>query len=248
MQPDYESYLFSLPELVRFGLEGCLVLGIVSLLFYDSLLAFWLCLLPFVYIYLKKKRQILCERRKQLLGEQFREVILAVSSHIQAGLSVENAFYEANRDIRMLYGEDSLMAQELAWLLRRINNNESLEQVLLELGKRSGVEDIREFAEIFAIAKRGGGEIRGMIAKTAINIGDKMEVRREMETIMSEKKLEQRIMQCMPFALIGYLTFTSPGLLDSLYHNLVGILLMTGCLGVYVLAYYLSDKILDIDI
>ena len=225
-----------------------MVLGVVSVLFYDSLLAFWLFLLPCVYVYLKKKRKTLCERRKQLLSEQFREVILAASSHIQAGLSIENAFGEAHRDIQMLYGEDSLMAQELAWLLRRINNNEALEQVLLELGKRSGVGDIREFAEIFAIAKRGGGELRGMITKTAVIIGDKMEIRREMDTIMSEKKLEQRIMQCMPFALIGYLTLTSPGLLDSLYHNLVGVLLMTGCLGVYVLAYYLSDKILDIAI
>lgn len=245
---NYKSYFFSVSELLRFALEGCLILGIVSRMFYDSLLAFGLFLLPFLYFYLSKKQEMLCKRRKQLLSHQFREAILAVSSHIQAGFSVENAFYEAYRDISMLYGKDSLMARELAWLLRRINNNESLEQILQELAERSGIADIIEFTEIFSIAKRGGGEIRGIIAKTAIVIGDKMEVRREMETIMSEKKLEQRIMQCMPFVLIGYLSFTSPGLLDSLYHNLMGTLLMTCCLGVYVFAYYLSEKILDIEI
>lgn len=245
---DYKSYFFSGSELMRYGLEGCLVLGIVSFLFYDSWIPFVLLVIPFLYFYLARKQQTLCERRKHMLNRQFREVILAVSSHLQAGFSVENAFYEAYRDICMLFGSNSLMARELVWVLRRVDNNEPLEQVLLQLAERSGLEDIGEFAEVFAIAKRGGGEIRSIIMRTAVIIGDKMDVRREMETIMSEKKLEQRIMQCMPFVLIGYLSLTSPGFLDSLYHNLIGILLMTVCLIVYLFACYLAEKILDIAI
>lgn len=244
---DYKSYYFSIQELMRFVVEGCLILGMVSFLFYDSVVAFLILLFPFLYFYLSKKQQMLCEKRKQTLNSQFREVILAVSSHLQAGFSIENAFYEAYRDIKMLYGKDSLMAGELSWLLRRVDNNELLEQVLSELAERSGLEDISEFAGIFAIAKRGGGDIRSIIMRSASIIGDKMEVRREIETMISEKKLEQRIMQCMPFFLIGYLSLTSPGFLDSLYHNLFGILLMTGCLVVYVFACYLSEKILEID-
>lgn len=247
-QIDYKNYFFSFSELIRYVAEGCLLLGIVSLLCYDSLLPFLVLLLPFLYGYLDQKQQALCKKRKQTLDRQFRDMILAVSSHLQAGFSIENAFYEAYRDIRMLYGKDSLMARELVGVLRRIDNNEALEQVLMQLAERSNAEDIYEFAQIFAIAKRGGGDIRSIIMRTAVMIGDKMEVRREIDTIMSEKRLEQRIMQLMPFLLIGYLSFTSPGFMDSLYHNLAGILLMTGCLIVYVLACFLAEKILDIDI
>lgn len=245
---DYKSYFFSMTEIMRFVLEGCLVWGMVSFLCYDSFVMFFILLFPFLYFYLDKKQQTLCEKRKQTLNSQFREVILAVSSHLQAGFSLENAFHEAYRDIKMLYGNDSLMARELVWVLRRVDNNESLELALSELAERSGLEDISEFVGILTIAKRSGGDIRSIILRTATIIGDKMEVKREIETMMSEKKLEQRIMQCMPFLLIGYLAFTSPGFLDSLYHNLFGVVLMTGCLGVYVFACYLSEKILQTDI
>ena len=118
----------------------------------------------------------------------------------------------------------------------------------MQLAQRSNLEDIYEFAEVFAIAKRGGGEIRSIMMRTADIIGDKMEVKREIHTIMSEKMLEQKIMQCMPFGMIGYLSLTSPGFLDSLYHNVVGIVLMTVCLGVYVFACFLAERILDINI
>ena len=150
--------------------------------------------------------------------------------------------------MNILYGKNSLIVRELSWLLRRLDNNEQLEQVLLEIAKRSESEDINEFAEVFSIAKRGGGDIRSIIARTAAIIGDKMEVTREIDTIMSEKKLEQKIMQCMPFFLIGYLSVTSRGFFDSLYHNPFGILFMTGCLVAYVFACYMAERILEVTI
>lgn len=245
---DYSHYFFSLPELMRFVLEGVCALGMVSYLFYDSVIPFAILILPFLLFYLDKKQQNLCRKRKQTLNRQFREVILAVSSHLQAGFSIENAFYEAYRDIRLLYGKDSLMARELVWVLRRLENNEQLENVLMELAQRSDSDDICEFAGVFAIAKRGGGDIRSIISKTATIIGDKIEVKREVETILSEKKMEQNMMQCVPFFIIGYLSLTSRGYFDSLYHNLLGNLIMTGCLVVYIFACILADKILEIDI
>ena len=245
---NYKSYYFSVQELVRFLLEGCCILGLVSVLFYDSFLPFLIFVFPFLYCYLDKKQKLLCEKRKKTLNHQFREVILAVSSHLQAGFSIENAFCEAYRDMNVLYGKDSLMVKELAWLLHRLNNNEQLEQVLMELARRSDSEDISEFAEVFSIAKRGGGDIRSIIARTATMIGDKMEVAREIDTVMSEKRLEQKIMRCIPFFLVGYLSFTSNGFFDSLYHNPLGIALMTGCLVIYVFACYLAEKILAVAI
>lgn len=243
---NYKSYSLTVSEGIRYGLEGCLILGMVSWLFYDSVLVFVFFIFPFLYLYLKRKKKELCKKRKTMLQRQFREVILAVSSHLQAGFSVENAFREAYKDICVLFGKKSLMAKELSWILRRVENNEALEQAFMQFALRSDLEDIYEFAEVFAIAKRGGGEIRNIIARTADIIGDKLEVKREIQTIISEKQMEQKIMQCMPFGIIGYLSLTSPGFLDSLYYNVPGIVLMTVCLCVYVLACFLAEKILDI--
>ena len=140
------------------------------------------------------------------------------------------------------------MAYELKILLRKLANNEQLEDALLNLAKRSGVQDIRDFADIFQIAKRGGGNMQAIIANTAEMISDKQAVRIEINTIMSEKKLEQTIMRYIPFFIITYISVTSKGYFEGLYHNIMGQAIMTAALIVYGLACKISDRILRIEV
>lgn len=244
---DYNEYMFSWQELVGHLTLGAIFMGVIAYLFYDSVIA-WFFLMPFAVASLKQKKAQLCKKRRRKLELEFREAILSVSSSLQAGYSVENAFREAYQDIALLFGKDSIMAVELGLMLRKLDNNEQLEQILMNLAKRSGVDDIRDFADIFQIAKRSGGDIRAIIANTAAIIGDKQEVRREIETVMSEKKMEQTIMRYIPFFIIFYISLTSKGYFHSLYHNLPGWVVMTAGLVVYAAACRLSDRILDISL
>lgn len=41
---------------------------------------------------------------------------------------------------------------------------------------------------------------------------------------------------------------TSSGFLDVLYHNLPGVLVMTGCLGVYLFSFRMGRKIVRIQV
>lgn len=244
---DYSTYSFTKREIAIYMIFESLFLGMMAYLFYDSVIAF-LLLIPSAVLFFRKKREELCRKRRQRLEMEFRDVILSVSSNLQTGYSLENAFQEAYKEIVLLYGMESLMAYELNLLLRRLANNEQLEDVLLSMAKRSGVQDIRDFADIFQIAKRGGGNMQAIIANTAEIIGDKQEVRLEIDTIMSEKKLEQTIMRYIPFFIIFYISITSKGYFEGLYHNIAGQLIMTAALIVYGLACRLSDKILNIEV
>lgn len=244
---NYAEYYFTVQELAGSILLGCVGAGVVSRLFFDSMLAFVL-LLPAVYLFLLKRRDSLCRSRKQKLEKEFRDVILSVSANLQAGYSIENAFKESYRDINMLYGEGSLMAGELFLMMRRLRNNEQLEDIIMDMGIRSDVKDIRDFAEVFKIAKRNGGSLAGMIHNTARIIEGKGEVRREIDTIMSEKRMEQQIMQVMPFGMMLYVSITSPGFFNGLYHTPMGILLMSACLVVYGISCMLAEKILRIEV
>lgn len=244
---DYAKYMFSKKEIVFHILSCALFTAMVSWLFYDSVIA-WILLMPLSLFSFRKQGRIQCQRRKRRLEIEFREVILSVSSNLQAGYSVENAFQESYRDIVLLYGKDSVMAVELQLLFRKLNNNEQLEYALSNLAKRSSVQDIRDFADIFQIAKRGGGDMRGIITNTAEIIADKQEIRREIETVVTEKKLEQQIMRYIPFFIIFYISLTTKGYFKCLYHNISGWILMTGTLIIYVVACRISDKILNIEV
>lgn len=79
-------------------------------------------------------------------------------------------------------------------------------------------------------------------------LGDKIEVKKEIEATLAAKKSEQMIMSLMPAGIILYLQLTSPGFLQVLYGNAFGVCAMTACLGIYILSYWLGKKIVDIEV
>lgn len=244
--PDYDAYRLSAAEAVYCLLQGVGILILFSYIFYRSALVFFL-MLPALLPFLMYRRRSYVKKRKEELTLQFKEMMHAVIAGLQAGYSIENAFLHAYEDMRLLYGADSMIAEELLHINRKLRNNRNLEDVLEDLAERAHIQDIRDFAEVFHIAKRSGGDLPGILKNTADLISDKIEVRREIMIQVSAKKMEQTIMDFVPFGIILYIDATTPGFFDSLYHNPVGVALMSALMVVYLAAYLLSEKILDIE-
>ena len=66
--------------------------------------------------------------------------------------------------------------------------------------------------------------------------------------LISAKRMEARIMNLVPFFIIFYISLTSSGFFDPLYHNLFGIAFMTACAGLYITAYLMSERIVNINV
>ena len=64
----------------------------------------------------------------------------------------------------------------------------------------------------------------------------------------TEKQFEQRIMNLMPYLIVLYVDLSSPGFFSQMYETAVGRVVMTGCLVVYLLAWRVSGKILQIEV
>lgn len=247
MKIDYGDYKFTFREIVMYSTMGAGLIALIAYVFYRSAAAFFL-LLPAMYYYMKMKKRELMEKRKKELGMQFREAILAVSTALGAGYSVENSFVEAEKDLRNLYGRHAAITREFSYISGRLSANETLEGILKDLAKRSGIEDIKDFSDVFNTAKKTGGDMVSIIRKSAFHISDKIEVKREIDTLMSSKKMEQNIMNVVPIMIILYVGVNSPGFLDALYHNFVGAAVMTVCLFVYLSAYFMAKKIVSIEV
>lgn len=241
----YDKYIFSVGETVVTIILAIVIVMFFSFIFYRSLLAA-VFLMPLGAAVWKKEKRKKIDRRKRELSIQFKDCIQSVGANLKAGYSVENAFKESITDIKLLYGNSSYMAIELNYIIQGVINNVNLEELLLSLGKRSGITDIKEFGEVFAIAKRNGGNMTEVLVRTSAVISRKMEIDREIQVLISAKRLEQQIMNLVPFAIIIYISFTSPGFFDVLYHNSLGVCIMTICLLAYLAAYKISAKIIDI--
>lgn len=243
----YKTYRMGNRELAWCLCQGAVKTGVVSYLFYNSWWAF-VCMLPYLYVCVRREKRTLAAKRLVTLRYEFREGIQALQAALDTGYSVENAFAEACRDLKLLYPDGSYITEEFARIVQGIRLSRTVEELLEDFGNRSGLEEIQNFAEIFAIAKKSGGDMLLIIRSTVQTIRDKMDVQAEIETMLSGKRFEQRIMNMIPFCILLYVKVTSGELLGSMYGNVLGIAIMTGCLALYLFAVYLAERIIDVEV
>lgn len=247
MRLSYNSYSFSLREWIQYSVTCLLLCFLVNDLCYRSLISFFL-LLPFCFLYLPfKKKQLLAERRKRLY-HQFRDALNSINAAVSAGYSLENAVSEARKDLTRIYGTTSEMVLELSYMEAQMRLSVPVEKLFYELGQKSHVEDIRNFSEIIAQAKRTGGNLRETLEKSARIIEEKIDVKKEIDSLLSAKKMEHTFMSLMPAGIIFYMRLTSPGFLDVLYHNAAGVCIMTICLLIYITAFLFGRRMVQIEI
>lgn len=246
-QRDYNNYFFSKKEWAFYLLQGILLVALVSYFFYRSWAAFF-ALLPVICLYVRGKKTELAKRQRQELSVQFKDMVLSVAASQKAGYSMENAFREAYKDMELLYGAGSIICEEIRGIILGLDNHVVLEKLLYSLGARSHQPDIVQFAEVFVIAKRSGGNMTEILTKTAATIEQKIETDKEIQLMVSSKKMEQKIMNAVPFLIIFYIGTTSKGFFDALYHNTAGVLIMTVCLFVYAGALCLSRRMVEIEV
>lgn len=222
-----------------------MLLAVGAYFFYRSWLAAVL-FSPMLWPFFKYKQKQAAEIRREELMLQFKEAIAALCASMQAGYSAENAMLHATSEMKQLYGETSSIYLELQQLIHAVDNNVPLEQALIELAERSGVSEIEDFAEAFLLGKRSGGDMHKIIQSTVSLISEKIEVKRDIKTILSAKRMELKIMSLVPFGIVLYIGAASPGFFHTLYGNPAGICVMSVCLLLYVGALLLGKRIINI--
>lgn len=247
IRQEYDVYHFTKKEILKYIFQSCMLCGAADYLFYKNWW-FMLSVFPAAVLFLKWKRQQCIRDRKRKLNYQFRDALNSLSVAVQAGYSVENAVTACTRDMERLYPPDSDIVREFRYMDSQKRISVPVEELFRGLGDRSGIEDIENFASVFSAAKRSGGDMDKVIQTSARMLGDKIDVRKEIEATLAAKKAEQMVMSLMPAGIILYLQLTSPGFLEILYGSVFGVCAMTGCLGIYILSYWLGRKIVDIEV
>ncbi|MBQ6696638.1 MAG: hypothetical protein IJN16_08035, partial [Lachnospiraceae bacterium] len=146
---------------------GVGIVAALAFFFYRSLWAVPV-LVPVYWLYQRETAKSEEQRYRKETAVQFKDAILAVSANQKAGYSVENAFRQSYQDMVLLFGKESIICRELHTIIAGLGNNLTLERLLYDFGKRSGVEEILEFAEVFAAAKRNGGNLTEVIERSAL--------------------------------------------------------------------------------
>ena len=106
------------------------------------------------------------------------------------------------------------------------------------------IEEAEEFAEVLRIQQRTGGDMIRTIRKAAERLQQSLALQQEIETTLSEKQLEQRIMTLMPSIMLLYMRLMNGAYLAPLYAGLGGAVIMTVALAANIGADVLADRLL----
>jgi len=243
--PDYNTYAMPLKEKIYHIAKAIPVIYFISYLFYKNhILSAFISLLAFMYPAIENKRAI--ERRKNELNLQFKDMLYSLRSSLSAGKSIELAFVAVADDLKILYPKDAPIVNEALYIARKLEMNETIEAALDDFAERSGLDDVKNFADVIRISKRTGGNVIETIKRTIDIINDRIEINQEIETMLANKKLESKILNIMPIAILALLNLTAPDYLTPIYNNITGRIIMTASAALIIISYLISKKIMNI--
>lgn len=185
--------------------------------------------------------------RQSKLKSQFRDMLEAISTSLSAGKNVPESFSAVYADLKNQYEEDAFILNELHVINAGLANGITIEELLADFGKRSGCEDIQDFASVFEICYRKGGNIRDTIRNTYDILSDKMSITEEIETIVTGSKSEQSLMLIMPVLLIGMIKIGSPEFAAN-FVTPSGLAATTIAMVLFVASYFIGRIVLDIKV
>ncbi len=245
---DYNYYFMGRNEKILNIIIACAVLFAIGYVFYKNVILSALLMIISVKWPDIRTKQIIAKRKRNL-NIQFKDMLYAVSSALSAGKSVETAFREAVNDLKILYPDPNTdIIVEASYIARGIALNETIEDMIAQFAERAHLEDISNFADVFVTCKRTGGNLVEMVRSTSNIIADKIEIKMDIETMISGKKFEQQIMSLMPIAMILVMTYSSYDYIAPMFETIKGRIIMTVAVAIFGASALIGNKIMDIEV
>lgn len=264
MALNYRVYNMSVKEKVCYTIIAFMIGAIVGYIFYGGMMKddlgnptvytyglnaiiMMLTGLIFSKIYVPMRREELRKARQDKLKIQFRDMLEAFATSLGAGRNVTDSFSATYDDLGNQYESTAFILQELKIINVGIINGLGIEELLSDFGYRSGCEDIENFANVFEICYRRGGNIKETVRNTCDIIGDKMAIMENIETIITSSKSELKLMLVLPMLMILLMKGSSTEFAAN-FATPAGIISTTIALVFVVIAYLIGQKIMDIKV
>lgn len=185
------------------------------------------------------------EKRKKELTLQFRSLLTALSVSLSSGMNMPESLASAYNDLKCEYSENAYIVDEVRTMLVGIQNNIPIENMMKSLGERSQIDDIQNFGAVFEICYRAGGNMKDVIRRTNAIISEKIDIANEIETALASNKTQLSAMMVILVVIMIMLRMMSSSFAAG-FATVPGVMAITVAVGLFLAAYRLGQKIMDI--
>lgn len=177
-----------------------------------------------------------------------RDVLNSIVSSLKAGLSINSALINCSNDLERLYAlvKEKPMLDEFNKIKSDLNMGMSVDDALKNFMERIHMEDVDDLVNSVIIVRQKGGNLVEVMTNVRKMINDKLEMKREIETLIASKKLEAVIMTIVPIFIIVTLSIFSWDYMEPLYESFIGKIFIVLGFILLVVNYFVSKKIVDI--
>lgn len=177
---------------------------------------------------------------------EFQDFIYLIDSSLKSGKSFNNALIEVKFILCNMYGEDALLGKELDKILYWNKIGINFEKGFLLLEEKYQIGFFKEFGNILEITRNKGGNLKEVLEKTNNILSERLEVDREIKTLLAKQRIEVLILRVIPFIMLVAIRFLYPEMIKFLTTNIIGICVFLGVGLLFILSFYLSNKLMEV--
>lgn len=181
------------------------------------------------------------------IEKDFVTFIYSLASYIGVGRSFEHSFHQSILEMEKDKGNYPLL-EDLKRVQLSLEVNLSIGQAMKQLSSSYPVETILHFTYICERMIVTGGSLEEVIDMTIQMIRQKVEVEKELDLIVTQKRFELIIMLSFVPLMILYLRAVSGSFYEMMYQTINGRMIMTIALFLYLASGYFGKRIIDIEI
>jgi tight adherence protein B len=181
-------------------------------------------------------------RRIKRFNSQLVDSLTAMSNAFKAGLTFPQAMEHVSADT------DPPLAQEFKLFVREIKLGVPMDEALLAMAARVGCEDLDLVVTATIISRQLGGNMAEMFDTIAATIRERFRLEGKIKALTSQGKMQGWIVSALPLALGLVLNWMRPDLMEPMFDDWFGYILVSIILIMEVLGIWMIRKIVSINV
>jgi tight adherence protein B len=172
---------------------------------------------------------VLAERRLARFDAQLETTLPLMAGSLRAGFGIMQALDAVARE------SESPTAEEFGRLVMESRLGRDLGDSLEALALRVKSEDFDFVVQAIDIHRQVGGDLAEVLDKVASTIRDRNRVRRQVQTLSAEGRMEAGVLFALPFVMFVVIQIINPGYLHELTGHSAGKVLLAVGLGLMLI-------------
>jgi tight adherence protein B len=218
------------------------VIACVAVTWLTGKVVFALLIALIAYVAPKVTIDRIVRRRRERLEQQASDVMLALSSSLKSGLTIEQAVDDIATNM------NAPASQEFGLIRQRIESGQLPAAAFRYADARLQIPRLTLIFQTIVVSLERGGRLASLMDRLAVATKEIERVEERVKTETSGIRMSSNIMLVMPIVICGLLYLVEPNQVLILFETLVGNVILVIALMLEVGAYFIIQRLIDLDV